>query len=218
MPRDLPQTFVTYPGIAFGDQFADFTIELFGLKGEDIPPDEIERLAQRQVGQVQYANAVSETLPMKAGLRFTATNHETGDHISVWAWRWRVFMDDSSLCLENLWQSQAGWIPYVLGIKYDNPEKMVADAHRFAPAFRLCNLIDAKFPITGRPATFKNKAEFLDAIEHAAGLLDGASLTQPNIAVLMEADERQIRLWCDKFEINWSEWKRERKAKTGQKQ
>jgi hypothetical protein len=66
---------------------------------------------------------------------------------------------------------------------------------------------------TGRPATFKNKEEFLAALEHAVGQVGGHSLTQPNIADLIGADERQIRLWCEKFEVDWSVWKREQKAK-----
>lgn len=141
MPRDISYAIVTIPGRWYGAEFADFTIELFGVTSEPLDAEEVTHLPRRQVGQIQYSNADPTSIPKRAGLRFQITvDHNT---CAMIAWRWRVFMDQSSLCLENLWHGLTGWIPFVLGIKYDNPEKMVADAHRFASAFRLCNLIEA---------------------------------------------------------------------------
>ncbi len=34
MPRDIPQIILTMSGSAFGQEFADFSVELFGLQGE----------------------------------------------------------------------------------------------------------------------------------------------------------------------------------------
>ena len=150
MPRDIPQMILTVSGIMYGQEFADFSVEFFGLKGETDLPDEVDRLAERSIGdRIKYSNADPDTLPFGAGCSFSITNQDTGECIvNVHAWRWRVFMDNSSLCLENNWHTNdligGGWIPFILGIVYANPEKMVADAIRFAPAFRLCNLIDAE--------------------------------------------------------------------------
>jgi hypothetical protein len=54
-------------------------------------------------------------------------------------------MDDSSLCLENLWHDAGLWLPYVLGINYYDPEKLIVDSRRFSVAYKLGNLIDAEF-------------------------------------------------------------------------
>lgn len=142
MPPDLPHALATIPGKDVADEFADFTIELFGLKGEPLQESDMNPPIQRQVGRVRYANVDSSNIEMNAGLHFYVKD-ELGNELTILAWRWRVFMNDSSLCLENLWHQLSGWIPFVLGIKYDNPEKMVADMVRFAPAFRLCNLLEA---------------------------------------------------------------------------
>lgn len=143
MPRDVMHASACIPGNDFDDEFADFTIELFGLKGEPLQESDLDPPARRQVGRVRYANVNSASIAMKAGLQFYVRD-ENGKELTVLAWRWRVFMNDSSLCLENLWHGLSGWVPFVLGIKYDNPEKMVADLARFAPALKLCNLLDAE--------------------------------------------------------------------------
>lgn len=150
MPRDIPQVIVTLPAIMYGEEFADFSIEMFGLKVDAVQPAVNDRLVERAIGEnIKISNANPDTIPFGGGLFFSMTNSVTReDIISVAAWRWRVFMNESSLCLENNWWRKelvgGGWIPYILGIVYDDPEKMVADAHRFAPAFRLCNLVGAR--------------------------------------------------------------------------
>ena len=218
MPRDIPQMLVTVAGLNYGQEFKDFTIEMFGLKGDENEPDEINRLAERTIGKTKVSNADPDSLPFGAGLSFSINHPDSGKCIvKIHVWRWRVFMNDSSLCLENNWQTNkltgGAWIPYLLGIVYANPKKMVEDMMRFAPALKLCNLVDAKLPITGRPPIFSSKEEFLTALDQAAMHLDGQTLTQPNVGALIGADERQIRLWCDKFEVNWSSWKREQETK-----
>lgn len=221
MPRDIPQMFLTMSGTEYGEEFADFTVEVFGLKGETDEPDDVSRLAERTIrDKIKVSNVDPDTIRFGAGGCSSITNNETGEcMVKIYVWRWRVYMDNSSLCLENNWFNDdligGGWIPYILGIVYDNPEKMVADIHRFAPAFKLCNLVDADLSRPGRPERYKNKEEFLTDLNRAAAQLesDGLALSQPNIAGLMEADERQIRLWCDKFGIKWLAWKQERAAK-----
>src|SRR5215216_3543707 len=149
MPRGVPHIIVTLAGTGYGQEFADFTIEMFGLKGDEDEPDKINRLAERTIGNTTVSNADPDSLPLGAGMSFSVRDPETDKCIvKIHVWRWRVFMDSSSLCLENNWHTNeltgGGWIPYMLGIVYGNPEKMVADAIRFAPAFRLCNLVEAQ--------------------------------------------------------------------------
>lgn len=149
MPRGIPQVIATLPGAFYGEKFVDFSIEIFGLKVDLAQPAEIDRLAERSIGDnFKYSNANPDSIPFGAGLFFGMIDSNTGESvINIAAWRWRIFMNESSLCLENNWHRNdltgGGWIPYILGIVYDNPEKMVADAIRFAPAFRLCNLVEA---------------------------------------------------------------------------
>jgi hypothetical protein len=222
MPRDIPQMILTIQGIKYGQEFADFTLEMFGLQGDVDQSDEISRQNERTIGDdTVVLNVIDpDSLPFGAGCSYTITNRETGKCVvKIHVWRWRVFMDNSSLCLENNWHRDdltgGGWIPFILGLVYDNPDKMVEDIVRFAPAFKLCNLVDASLSRPGRPERYENKDEFLAALEHAATQLDtdNAPITQPNIAELMGADERQIRLWCGKHKVDWSTWKRERTAK-----
>jgi hypothetical protein len=152
MPRDLPQMIFTVSGIFYGQEFSDFTIEMFGLQLDpaQLRLNEINRLAQRSIGEnVIVSNADPDTLPLGGGLLFSMADIATGEiKAALSVWRWRVFLNNSSLCLENNWHTNdttgGGWIPYILGIVYDNPEKMVADAIRLAPAFRLCNMVDAR--------------------------------------------------------------------------
>jgi hypothetical protein len=221
MPRGIPQMILTVSGALYGQEFADLTIEYFGLQGQTEEPEGVNRIAQRTIGNnIVFSNADPDTLPFGAGCSFAINDLETGQcKVRVHAWRWRIFMDNSSLCLENNWHTNSltggGWIPFILGVKYDNPEKMMADTNRFTPAFKLCNLVDARLSRRGRPEKYETKEEFLSALSDAAKELEiaGDAITQPNIAGAMEADERQIRLWCDKFDVDWSAWKKERKGK-----
>lgn len=226
MPRDVPQMILTVPGVRYGQEFADFTVEMFGVRGDVDQPDEIGRLAERTIADnMIVAKADPDTLPFGAGGTYILEERKTGKClIKIHIWRLRVFLNNSSLCLENNWHRNdligGSWIPFILGIVYDNPEKMVADTIRFAPAFRLCNLVEAAFSRPGRPERYVNKEEFLADLEQAAAQLeiDGNDLTQLNIAELLEADERQIRLWYKKFEMSWSTWKQERTAKPDKNQ
>jgi hypothetical protein len=149
-PRGLPQMVVTYQGEQYSPEFADFTIELFGLKGNTDEQDEVIRLDEREIKEnVRVANVDPDSLPYGSGGTFSLANEETGECIvKIHVWRWRIFMTDSPLCLELNWHRDdltvGGWIPYMLGIQYDSdPEKAVLDGHRFARAFRLCNLVKA---------------------------------------------------------------------------
>ncbi|MEN3334268.1 MAG: hypothetical protein V7641_3633 [Blastocatellia bacterium] len=71
----------------------------------------------------------------------------------------------------------------------------------------------------GRPERYQNQDEFLAALEQAAAQLEleHSAISQPNVAALLDADERQIRLWCGKHGVDWSAWKRERAAKEGKR-
>jgi hypothetical protein len=139
MPQ-LPHYLVaTVSAAIYGNEFADFTLEYFGVINEQ---PNVETIRERQVGQGRCLNSRPKQLPLNAGM--SVTLEKEGELITILPWRWRVFMNESSLCLENLYHRAIGWIPFVLGIKYDNPEKTVADASHFAPAFRLGNLVDAQ--------------------------------------------------------------------------
>ena len=150
MPRGLPQIFATCQGARYGDEFADFSVEMFRLQGDTDQSDELNRLTERTVGNnVRVSNVDPDSLPLGSGGVFSMTDTTTGEcKVKILVWRYRVFMDDSSLCLESNWQTNkltgGGWIPYILGILYANPEKMIADIIRFAPAFKLCNLVEAR--------------------------------------------------------------------------
>jgi hypothetical protein len=214
MPRDIPQMILTISGSEYGQEFADFSVELFGLKGETDHPDEINRLSARDIGDnITVSNAAPDTIPFGAGASLSITNKETGECIvRIYVWRWRVFMDNSSLCLENNWHRNdltgGGWIPFVLGIVYDNPDKMVDDTRRFAPAFKLCNLVEADLSERRGGYLIKNiKAWTAQAVEIMAQESQQAgkiipysfvrfskafplSTTRPNIYNLLTPQER----------------------------
>lgn len=140
MPRIPFYIIGTLSAAIYGNEFADFTLEYFGIISEQV---NVETIRERQVGQGRCLNSRPKELPLNAGMSVTLEN-DRGFLITILPWRWRVFMNESSLCLENLYHRAIGWIPFVLGVRYKNPEKTVADAARFAPAFRIGNLIDAQ--------------------------------------------------------------------------
>jgi hypothetical protein len=199
MPRDIPQIILTMSGAVYGQEFADFSIEVFGLKGETDQSDEVGRLAARSIGEhIVVSNADPDTIPYGAGAIQSITNINTGECLlKIYIWRWRVFMDNSSLCLENNWHNNdligGGWVPYILGIKYDNPEKMVEDTIRFAPAFKLCNLVDATLSRPGRPegsGWFRSTSDFRTALNDVLSLFS----TRPTqLEVLIKLDDHALR-------------------------
>jgi hypothetical protein len=94
--------------------------------------------------------------------------------------------------------------------------------------WRLYNFLVMKEPSTnselqtkttrehGRPRKFKNRSDYMKALNNAVDMIRAArwALNQTKIAeVLGVSDSRQIRKWCDDFDINWVEWKNDQLKK-----
>lgn len=195
---------VVLEGRFFGEGFEHVTAELIGTQ---ISIESVERY--KPCRMFQYGDLFSESKPLLL-------------------WRQRIFYQ-----AENIWTPsveitlsptypqvpflESVWNPIHRNQKIvlSSPINTAKSEEKLLVQVGKKVIGQMKQSSVGRPAIFKNQEEFLIALGKAAEQLESDSqpLTQPNIAGLMQADEREIRRWCDKFEVKWSAWRRDRKAK-----
>ncbi|MEN3334267.1 MAG: hypothetical protein V7641_3632 [Blastocatellia bacterium] len=189
---------LTIRGEFFDAIFTDYTLELYGFW-----PEDLER-GRRYQGMFAWPNCTLVRFPSeKSGHVFEAA-------YCFWLLRvrfqgttvreliWHPDIQDYLSALRNVW------------IVYSEPAKaLLSHIQQTETTTQIETQVKAS---RGRPQRFANTDAFLAALNEAANQLesDGFSLSQPNIAGIMETDQRGIRRWCRDFHVDWEQWKRSR--------
>jgi hypothetical protein len=122
MPKNRMPLFVTMPGGTYGNEFKELSVEFFGVEGSE--PFETTNFQFKALGNVEVgpydsrAMTPSESLP--GGYVMVATA-ESAQRFIVEFWRCRIYLDQSSLCLEMLWQGDTvGWNEHILSRPFES--------------------------------------------------------------------------------------------------
>ena len=117
MPNDRMSIVATLPGFSYGIEFKEFSIEFFGVEGSELP--EIADVELKHFGIVEGKS-----------FELTSTDNSLpGGYLTVEVppkkfivefWRCRIFLNQSSLCLEMLWHgSVKGWGEHIISRPFE---------------------------------------------------------------------------------------------------
>jgi hypothetical protein len=195
------QTKITWQGEYFDPTLVGYTLELFGPDAEEFEPETREILFR--VGVVNPHHVI---------YRIHDSNFIT--EAAFYVYVIRVREASGQIVREYIWHPDIrDWLSMKRNVWVVHVEKaktLISYVEKNAPLPDTeTQLVMSNEKRVGRPVRFKNKEIFLAALGKAAEQLksEDQPITQPNIAGLIEADERDIRRWCTKFTVDWETWK-----------
>lgn len=211
MPADKPLIRSCAPGASYDPKFKDFFVEVFGVEG-DVPP---EIVAMHEADLIEQQRHFEKTgirktiqfdiskVPSHIPLVGQYTQTKDGK-LSIQVWRIRVFLINSSIFTEEIWNGHTrSWISQIVNIPDAPNPKTTKQLQRIAEGFAFGRRVTAPKNTRGPEI---DRADFLSwGVIAAAKLAEsGKKLTDENLRVHYRVHRNTVAKYREEYAAEYA--------------